>query len=571
MNFTALALLTAAGLGQAPPEPAKVLAGGVKATRVRQHKLGIEYTPTQRENIAWVELVVSQDRGQTWSSMNTVSLVDKNKPANDYLLFTAPDDGLYYASMVIHFKNGTRSPVNPSTEPPEEKILVDATPPQVRLTAARRAGDEVVVDWQIDDQYPDDAATEVVYKPAGTAANEWTRVPNAAFGKRSVRFRPGASGPLVVQVTVFDLAGNLGKVAQEVPADPAAAPADGVKVGYTPEPPGPFPTMPPTQPPPVLPNPVGGPGPIVAPAGPIAVPPSVAVAPTFVEPPPVAPAPAAPPPAAGPQPIAQGSGVPAAATWTPNVITPVSEPPPAGPPADVKVINMARFGLPYNVDGVGASGVSKVDLYVTRDDGRSWKLWSRHAQNETPLRVALDQSFNQRNPQAEGDYGFRLVPTSGAGLSEGAPPPNTPPEVRVRVDLTPPFIQGFPPEPDPVQPNAMVLKWTVTDTNKSAEPVLIEWSAQPGGPWASVAGPGPAGGTPGTPAAPTGRIPDTGTYTWQLPPAIPAHKVYLRYTAWDAAGNKSVVATQQPFMIDPHKPRARIQGIMTDAAPAPRP
>jgi hypothetical protein len=37
--------------------------------------------------------------------------------------------------------------------------------------------------------------------------------------------------------------------------------------------------------------------------------------------------------------------------------------------------------------------------------------------------------------------------------------------------------------------------------------------------------------------------------------------VYLKFTAWDLAGNRSEVVTPNPILIDLTKPKARIQGI----------
>ena len=103
------------------------------------------------------------------------------------------------------------------------------------------------------------------------------------------------------------------------------------------------------------------------------------------------------------QPVATGSGI-------------SSQPTAAS--TNTQLINVTRFDVQYQLEN-GPSGISKIDLYVTRDEGRTWVRWSQHDSRETPLRVALDVSFNQKNIQIEGDYGFKLVPTSGAGLSDG--------------------------------------------------------------------------------------------------------------------------------------------------------
>jgi hypothetical protein len=212
--------------------------------------------------------------------------------------------------------------------------------------------------------------------------------------------------------------------------------------------------------------------------------------------------------------------------------------------------------LNYALDG-GPSGVARIDLYVTRDDGRSWVKWSTHDGRETPLKVVLDTRFNK---EVEGDYGFVLVPVSGAGLSEPAPTAGTAPETRVRVDVSPPVIKVFQPTADAANRNALLLHWEATDRNFGKEPIVIEYSEQPNGPWRAVNGadvvPVAGGGVKDIP-----RLENTGSYSWQPPITLATPKVYLKFTAWDLAGNRSEVITPNPILVDLTKPKARIQGI----------
>ncbi len=202
----------------------------------------------------------------------------------------------------------------------------------------------------------------------------------------------------------------------------------------------------------------------------------------------------------------------------------------------------------YTLDS-GASGVARVDLYVSRDDGRSWVRWSQHDGRETPLKVVLDTRFNK---EVEGDYGFVLVPVSGAGLSEGAPTANTAPELKVRVDTTAPVIKVYAPTADPNNKAALMLNWEATDKNLGRDPIAIEYAESQQGPWKSVTG---------TDGPTQTRIDNTGSYSWQPPLNLATPKVYLKFVAWDQAGNKSEVTTPQPILVDLTKPKARIQGI----------
>lgn len=534
MNLTALALLALAAGPAQPP------ASDVLPTKSRDLKLDIDYKPEQRKTIQQVQLCVSQDEGQSYQVMDAVT------PDKDHLLFRAPADGIYWVSSVIVFKDGKRDPVDVSRAPPAMKLLVDATPPVVRLTAAQRAGDEVTVEWTVDEKFPNDAATQVMYKPVGpTAIGDWQQVPGASVVKRTARFRPTATGPIAVQVVAHDLAGNTGSASREIPA--------GVTAGYL-APGGKTPDAPSADSP--LPAPSlsglgGGPTPPSAPPVLPASEPAVPAAGAAPHPAPAGTPPA--PAAAAPLPVTTSPAAPKPMdVWTGAQAQPSYQ----EPPSNVQFISYARFDLQYQVE-TGPSGVQRIDLYVTRDDGRTWTKWSTHDGREAPLRVRLDTPFNT---QREGDYGFRLVPVSGAGLTDDAPSPGTQPEFRVHLDETPPLIRPYQPTADPNQRGALVLHWQASDRNFGKDPIAIDWSESPTGPWKSVTGGDgliPVGGVPST----GNRVPNTGAYVWQLPASMTTHKVYLKFTAWDAAGNKSEVVTQSPVTVDLVRPRAKIQSI----------
>jgi len=219
------------------------------------------------------------------------------------------------------------------------------------------------------------------------------------------------------------------------------------------------------------------------------------------------------------------------------------------PLANTQMSKSPRFELNYTLD-VGPSGVARVDLYVTRDDGRTWIKWSTHDGRENPLKVILDTRFNK---DVEGDYGMALVPTSGAGLSESAPVAGINPDLRVRVDMTAPVVKVYQPTADPNNKHALLLNWEATDANFGKEPIAIEYAEDPRGPWKSVSA--------SEATTQQHRIDNTGSYSWQPPVNLATPKVFLRFTAWDTAGNKSDAVTPNPILVDLTKPKARIQGI----------
>ena len=537
MNVTALALL---GLVTTLGQPALPDAQDIQVTKVRTHKLGVNYKPERKKDIQEARLFISRDQGQTWELAQAIP------PTQDEFTFTAKSDGLYLISMQLVFLKGLAEPPDVSKVPPAQKLIIDSTPPVVRVTTATRTGDEISAEWTVDDKYPNDASTKLFYRAlAGTDA-DWQPAPEGSVTKRSAKFKSLVAGAVVLQIVTQDLAGNVGRANKEVGeignllgtmTTPPVLPNPIVKVSES-------------LPPPILTGLESGPTipPMLAP---------VAVEPTFT-PAPMQPA-IQPLPATQPEaikPIAQGSGM------TPMPIPAVSSTPsavPATPEATTATLTKSpKFDLNYQLEG-GPSGISKVDLYVTRDEGRTWIRWSTHAGTENPLRVVLDTRFNQ---EIEGEYGLKLVPVSGAGLSDAAPASGSAPELRVQVDTTAPMIKVFQPTADPANRNALVLHWEATDKNFGKDPLGIEYSENPNGPWKSVA----AGNDAVVPVAGGGvnpiiRLANTGGYSWIPPTTLSQPKVYLRFTAWDLAGNKSEVTTPNPILVDLTKPRAKIQGI----------
>jgi hypothetical protein len=184
---------------------------------------------------------------------------------------------------------------------------------------------------------------------------------------------------------------------------------------------------------------------------------------------------------------------------------------------------------------------------------------------EAPLTVDLTA---RANPQPEGVYGFKVVLQSGAGLSRGAPTPGDLPDMRVDVDTSAPLVKIFEPVPDAASKDAMVLRWQAVDRNMASEPISLEWSEQPDGPWHPIVGAND--GTPGalgtSGAGPAKRLANSGSYSWKLPTNFPTPKVYLKVSARDTAGNVAEAKTPMPIVVDLNRPVARIQGIVGTSA-----
>jgi hypothetical protein len=543
------ALLTMCGLAAAPgqvmpsaiappdatmPVPAPVVAGPDVPTPAiadpnkpillpsRTAVIDIDYDPATRKTIQRTLLYVSRDLGQTWGLEATAM------PDQESLTFTTKEDGIFWLTIQTVFMNGIKTPADVTRSAPDRKLFLDGTSPTVRIVKAQRVGDEVAVEWTVEEKFPNDKATVVRYRAADQPQSAWIAA-GYAGGQRSVSFKPAVSGHLTVEVICRDEVGNAGTGKADVGVLTAVSGTQPAAAG----------NGPPVKP-------------IAATADPIAVP---AMLPT-----PSATASATPSPLPTPTASTPAGAAPLAVPGIEPVPVPVavnSTDRAESNTIPTRTINITRFDLAYSLTA-GPAGVNGIDLWVTRDDGRTWRKWSRHDGRETPLKVVLD---TRENPQVEGTYGFKLVPESGSRLADSAPTAGTPPEFKVTVDVTAPAVQVYEPSPHPDRPDAVVIRWKASDANFGKDPIVIEYAEQPTGPWKAVNAsdmvPVVGGATPAVP-----RLANTGEYGWRLPGDLTVPRVYLKFTAVDLAGNRTEAMTRDPILVDLTKPRAKIQGIV---------
>ncbi|HKB01737.1 MAG TPA: hypothetical protein VKD90_05935 [Gemmataceae bacterium] len=493
-------------------------------------KIPIDYHPSKRGEIRELLLYVSSDQGQSWQQQAT------GTPERDsFFNFNAPADGVYWFNMVVVDKAGRREPADVFKAAPALKVLFDTKKPVVQIASAQRVGDDVTVVWKVTEKNPDWSKFRLEYSANGTT---WTPVQTRPELDGSTSFRVPAGTNVTVRVSLTDLAGHMGEATAPV-AGTAAAVANSrsasdpiVPVQGTADP----------APPPVI----GGTGP-----APIAPPPSppatdrgrdnrLTTDPRGTD------TPAGP--AVGVFPPAPGTpGAPVIPPGDPLRSDPVGVSPtiPANLPPP-QVINVTSFKLAYEVEDKGASGVGKAEVYVSRDEGRTWAKWQTIDKPDSPLLIELSKG----NRDVEGIYGVKVLLQSGAGLSREAPKPGEAPDLRVDVDITPPVVQIYAPIPDSTQKDTMILRWHAHDRNLATDPMTIEWADGPKGPWTPVATADSLGSNSAK------RLPNTGSYPWRLPANFPTHKVYLKVTARDTAGNVAEAVTNDPVLVDLNKPAA---------------
>jgi hypothetical protein len=489
-------------------------------TNLRTGRIPPVINPARAAEIRELQLYMSPDRGRTWNQ------VDKITPDKDGFSYSVPSDGEYWYHVVLVNQQGKQEPTDLYKTPPMMKLIVDTKPPELKITSAQRQGDDLIVSWLVREDNPDPPKLKLEYRTVDSAI--WTPMPLSPSPQGSAKAHLNGQTPMVVRLQFTDLANNAASVEAQVAGTVATAVYSQAEGNLTPTAPA-------------------NPAPLTS-AGhdlhstqespsTLALPAAMPPAPNYSSMPAVE-LPSSPPNVSAPAPrqaigtsdVSQGSPVP----------LPIPNQTRALP--TLQVVNDPEIVLEYEVSKIGPSGLSKIEVWLTRDNGGTW------------TRFAEDPDVNQSTVAGqykrtlmlpgEGVFGIRLIVQSKAGIGKQPPRSGDLPEMLVQVDTTPPKATLFEPVPDPQHPSTMLLSWKVTDDNLAATPITLEWAEKSTGPWQVIAG----------------NLPNNGRHPWSLPRNLPSH-VYLRLTARDTAGNEAVAVSRDPQLVDLTEPEGRLVRI----------
>lgn len=490
--------LDAQGVPSAPVEHA-----------TRQHAFTIPFriepARSPAEQPVEVQLHVSADQGATWEVASRV------KPDKGSFVYRAPHDGEYwYAIRTVD----ARGAVKPEGQLAAQlKVWVDTVAPRLDIIASRGEAGEIVVRWQAVDPHLKPSSFKLEYQSSPGAP--WERVavdsrPNAmrhTTSGEATWWPKAGSGNVTVRAEITDQAGNPALNQAVVKVDPQAA-------------------DPPRSP--------GSDKANAAPQGNTATnmsgaPDSGGANDEWRHAAPAEPRDERAPRVAA-QPVSQPVSQPkeAAVTASPLDFTVV----PSGERA--RMVNVRNFELEYELASVGSSGVSKVELWGTRDGGRTWQVFGVDTDNKSPLDVKVDH---------EGVYGFRIAVVSGSGLGGQPPAEGDPADLWIGIDLSKPVgtLTGAEPSDDGSE---LVITWDAGDDALDVRPITLSFSESARGPWTPIAS----------------GLENTGSYTWHIEGKVPA-LVYLRLEIRDEAGNVTTIDRPEPVSLDRSKPEGRIRGV----------
>ncbi|TMQ31987.1 MAG: hypothetical protein E6K70_21045 [Planctomycetota bacterium] len=97
-----------------------------------------------------------------------------------------------------------------------------------------------------------------------------------------------------------------------------------------------------------------------------------------------------------------------------------------------QLLNATKVSLEYQIEQQGPTGVSKVEVWVTRDTGNTWTCLLEDKKGHSPVEFELP---------GEGLYGVSLVVYNGNGVSSAVPAKGDAPDYLVEIDLTRPAAQ----------------------------------------------------------------------------------------------------------------------------------
>jgi hypothetical protein len=483
----------AAARAQAPGAPATGTLPDKKYTHSKGFKLPFDIKDRDRAGINEVRLYVKTSPTDAWSFRDSVAATD------GAFTYRAAEDGEYWFLVVTVDKSGIMVPADLSKENPGVIVVIDTQPPEVEVRPLRTAAGETLLQCEMHDANPDYGTVRMEYQAADQSWKALEPLPEPGL------FRVPDPSVLtgVVRVSAADRAGNAAsrEIRLGTPAAPTAAAT-----------PAPSATTPVAT--------ASGQGEVV-PAG-------------FSQ----APSPTCPT-------ECHADKVAAPVPTSDHASTSPAAPSSAGSASSPsrQIINGTHASLEYQVDPQGPSGVGKVEVWATRDEGQTWQRLCEDPDHRSP--VALDLP-------GEGLFGLKLVASNGRGFGGTPPVKGDVPDWWVEVDTTRPQAQLVGAEPgSAADAGCLVISWNASDRNLGPEPVDLYYAARHDGPWLTIAK----------------GIKNSGCHRWVVPPDVGA-QIFVRLEVTDRAGNSCRCELQQPVVLDLSRPKVRVLGI---AASSPRP
>jgi hypothetical protein len=456
-------------------------------------------------------------------------LQERASPSQTYFTFRAPHDGEYWFTVVTVDKAGHPIPADIRTEAPGLIVVLDTQLPQVDVQSATGpAGEGTFFRCFVKDDNPDLTKTRFYYQ-TGDSWRSLAPVPGQA-DQYCIPAQTMFTG--MVKVEACDLAGNT--VNREFNMGTMQAAVQGTMPA----------AMPGQEPLPDRANPMP------TDKATVKTMPIMTVETTLSQAPAAFPVEQVSGPDIEPQqrarPATNTTSVLPAKTRMPKTTSGDVMPGPVftaqkSRSINTYLVNRTHVFLQYQIDRIGASGIGKVEVWMTPDRGQTWQKLSEDCKQPGVIEVDLP---------GEGNFGVRLVMSNGRGFGATPPAVGESPDWWIEVDTTMPVLEARGVRLGAgADSGCAFITWSAQDKNLAGEPIDLDFALSPKGPWQSIAQ----------------NLKNDGHYCWRMP-AYLGPEAYIRIIAHDTAGNMSVVDFPQPVPLDDmSRPRGRLTGISTAA------
>jgi hypothetical protein len=432
-------------------------------------------------------------------------------------------------------KKGALNPAEDADMQIGLRVIVDSEVPKIELRPIARDGQEVGVEWEVQDRNIDLESLKMEYRVDGQES--WRAVPGVVqkfFGQAV--WAPEAAGRITVRCQVQDRAHNLGIQSIEIETNAAATateqPTETIgTIGQQESGMKPFNVQPDI--------PVNRPSLNTMNQGPASKRSSTSrpvTVDTKVDAVGTEPSSAAGSDESG---LGTGAGRRSSTRYDFDSIEPANPKrtatQPATKPANRQIVNDTEVSLDYQIDDEGPSGVSVIELWATTDMGRTWRRVGEDSDRESPFIV---------NFAGDGLYGLTMVAKSGVGLGDRPPSAGDQPQMWIEVDKTPPQIQLNSPEVGKgPQAGSVIITWQAEDQNLADRCVTIYYAEGTSNDWKTIV---------------TG-VDNSGRYVWKLNGQVP-FRFRVAVEIADMAGNREMSESAE-VTIDMSKPKPRISGV----------